>query len=85
MLLRFYLLAAIPHPLFSCPKGCTRRVNGRPFAAFELGGYILSYLIFVGAMDDWTNIDAVQFFSLEVFSKIWQSYQDATLVTGCVP
>lgn len=43
-------------------------------------------LLFVGAMDDRTNIDAVQFFSLEVFPEIWQRYPDATLtVVGTNP
>lgn len=43
-------------------------------------------LLFVGTMDDRTNIDAVQFFSLEVFPEIWQRYPDATLtVVGTNP
>lgn len=37
-------------------------------------------LIFVGAMDDRINIDAVQFLSLEVFPEILQRYPDATLI-----
>lgn len=36
-------------------------------------------LIFIGAMDNAPNIDAVRFFSLEVFPLIQQQYSDATL------
>lgn len=36
-------------------------------------------LIFIGAMDNAPNIDAVRFFSLEVFPLIQQRYPDATL------
>jgi glycosyltransferase involved in cell wall biosynthesis len=36
-------------------------------------------LVFVGAMDTVPNIDAVRFFSLEVFPEILRRYPDATL------
>jgi glycosyltransferase involved in cell wall biosynthesis len=36
-------------------------------------------LVFVGAMDTLPNIDAVRFFSLEVFPEILRRYPDATL------
>ena len=36
-------------------------------------------LIFIGAMDNLANIDAVRFFSLEVFPRVQQRYPDATL------
>ncbi len=36
-------------------------------------------LVFVGAMDSLPNVDAVRFFSLEVFPEILRRYPDATL------
>ena len=47
-----------------------------PYRSSEPGGH---RLIFVGAMDNVANIDAVRFFSLEVFPAIRQQYPDATL------
>ena len=55
--------------------------NGVDFSLFPMrssdpGGH---KLIFIGAMDNAPNIDAVRFFSLEVFPQIQKRYPDATL------
>jgi polysaccharide biosynthesis protein PslH len=47
-----------------------------PYRPTDPGGH---RLIFVGAMDNAANIDAVRFFSLEVFPAIRHTYPDATL------
>ncbi|HEY9641197.1 MAG TPA: glycosyltransferase family 4 protein [Coleofasciculaceae cyanobacterium] len=47
-----------------------------PYRSADPGGH---RLVFVGAMDNAPNIDAVRFFSLEVFPAIRQTYPDATL------
>ena len=55
--------------------------NGVDFALFpkrlsDPGGH---HLMYIGAMDNQLNIDAVRFFSLEVFPEILQRYPEATL------
>lgn len=55
--------------------------NGVDFSEFpcrsiDPGGH---RLIFIGAMDNVANIDAVRFFSLEVFPTLRQQYPDITL------
>lgn len=55
--------------------------NGVDFSQFPMrshdpGGH---RLIFIGAMDNTPNIDAVRFFSLEVFPEIQKHYPDVTL------
>ncbi len=47
-----------------------------PKRSSDPGGH---HLVFVGAMDSLPNIDAVLFFSSEVFPEILQRYPDATL------
>ncbi len=50
--------------------------NQFPYRQIDPGGH---RLIFIGAMDNTPNIDAVRFFSLDVFPKVQQRYPDATL------
>jgi glycosyltransferase involved in cell wall biosynthesis len=55
--------------------------NGVDFALFpkrlsDPGGH---HLMYIGAMDNQLNIDAVRFFSLEVFPEILRRYPEATL------
>nr|WP_322744463.1 glycosyltransferase family 4 protein [Coleofasciculus sp. LEGE 07092] len=43
-------------------------------------------LVFIGTMDSLTNIDAVKFFSLEVFPEVLRRYPEATLeIVGARP
>ncbi|HEY9637974.1 MAG TPA: glycosyltransferase family 4 protein [Coleofasciculaceae cyanobacterium] len=51
-------------------------LNLFPKRVMDPGGH---QLVFVGAMDTLPNIDAVRFFSLEVFPEILRRYPDATL------
>jgi glycosyltransferase involved in cell wall biosynthesis len=54
-----------------------------PQRPFDPGGH---RLVFIGAMDNAPNIDAVRFLSLEVFPEIQQRYPDATLdLVGAKP
>lgn len=54
-----------------------------PYRSADPGGH---RLIFIGAMDNTPNIDAVRFFSLEVFPEIQTKYLDATLeLVGAKP
>lgn len=54
-----------------------------PYRSADPGGH---RLIFIGAMDNTPNIDAVRFFSLEVFPEIQTKYPDATLeLVGAKP
>lgn len=48
-----------------------------PYRQIDPGGH---GLIFIGAMDNLANIDAVTFLSLEVFPAIQERYPDATLM-----
>jgi polysaccharide biosynthesis protein PslH len=47
-----------------------------PYRSIDPGGH---RLIFIGAMDNVANIDAVRFFSLKVFPRLRQQYPDITL------
>ncbi|MCU0567755.1 MAG: glycosyltransferase family 4 protein [Oculatellaceae cyanobacterium Prado106] len=47
-----------------------------PYRTADPGGH---RLIFIGAMDNNANIDAVRFFSREVFPRVRQQYPEATL------
>lgn len=54
-----------------------------PYREHDLGGH---NLVFVGAMDASHNIDAVQFFALEVMPQLQQIYPDATFkIVGARP
>ncbi|MBD1900491.1 glycosyltransferase family 4 protein [Trichocoleus sp. DQ-A3] len=66
---------------FNCNAQIQVIPNGVDFTQFPMrsadpGGH---RLIFVGAMDNTPNIDAVRFFSLEVFPEVQKRYPDATL------
>lgn len=47
-----------------------------PMRTADPGGH---HLVFVGAMDNLPNIDAVNFLSREIFPRVQQTYPDATL------
>jgi polysaccharide biosynthesis protein PslH len=65
-----------------CPDAAIAVIpNGVDFSDFpcrtvDPGGY---GIVFIGAMDNVANIDAVRFFSREVFPKVRQQYPEATL------
>ena len=77
----FFLLPSSCLPIEVIPNGVD--LAKFPYRQVDPGGH---RLIFIGAMDNLANIDAVRFLSLDILPALQQRYPDATLtIVGSKP